>query len=249
MDAPEVLVDRRWKGCQLQEVDQGFWICGQAVHRRLAGVESWTRQGQGAMHRSTAMACRPLQESLQSLLEVWRSRCLLRSQERQALSFLYLLQADALMLRKSAPGAAVTQFTCMVDTAVYSRCGASAFQTIGSFSVIPVLQCTLLPSCLWLRERCDARGGLLLRNSMTPQHTFTAESVAQRCLLAGARRNRHFRLLWSCKGGKRAVLLPSSRFATGPGGAGAPCDVDDFGVQKLPTPALRLHAWSSQRFR
>lgn len=33
-------------------------------------------------------------------------------------------------------------------------------------------------------------------------------------------RNRHFRLLWSCKGGKRAVLLPSGRFATGPGGAG-----------------------------
>lgn len=37
------------------------------------------------------------------------------------------------------------------------------------------------------------------------------------------RRNRHFRLLWSCKGGKRAVLMPSGRYATGPGGAGQRC--------------------------
>lgn len=85
---------------------------------------------------------------------------------------------------------------------------------------------------------------------MTPSQSSvisTAETAAQRRLLAGARRNRHFRLLWSCKGGKRAVLLPSSRFATGPGGVGAPCDVDDFGVQKLPMPTARLHAQSPQR--
>ena len=34
---------------------------------------------------------------------------------------LLALQADALMLRKSMPGDAATQYTCIVDTAVYSR--------------------------------------------------------------------------------------------------------------------------------
>ena len=34
------------------------------------------------------------------------------------------LQADVLMLRKSLPGDAATQYTCIVDTAVYSRCAA-----------------------------------------------------------------------------------------------------------------------------
>lgn len=33
------------------------------------------------------------------------------------------VQADTLMLRKSLPGDATAQYTCIVDTAVYSRCG------------------------------------------------------------------------------------------------------------------------------
>ena len=35
-------------------------------------------------------------------------------------------------------------------------------------------------------------------------------------------RNRHFRLLGSCKAGKAAVLLPSGRYATAPHAQGAP---------------------------
>lgn len=63
-------------------------------------------------------------------------------------------------------------------------------------------------------------------------------------------RNRHFRVLWSSKGGKTASLAPTDRFASGPGGAGCglpaaalfrlclACDVDP--ADRLLTVRLRV---------
>lgn len=66
-------------------------------------------------------------------------------------------------------------------------------------------------------------------------------------------RNRHFRVLWSSKGGKTASLAPTDRFASGPGGAGCglpaaalfrlclACDVDP--ADRLLTVRLRVCSW------
>ncbi len=41
-----------------------------------------------------------------------------------------------------------------------------------------------------------------------------ANQLLRHLALNAAHRNRHFRMVWSCKGGKAAVLVPTRRFAT-----------------------------------
>jgi hypothetical protein len=60
----------------------------------------------------------------------------------------------------------------------------------------------------------------------------------------GSRRNRHFRMVWSCKGGKAAVLVPTRRFATQDGCGKTAADVFlDALICRVDTSDTLLQVW------
>lgn len=91
---------------------------------------------------------------------------------------------------------------CLVDTAVYSRCAGWGLPASSARHATHHLQWQLGK---WMGLELFWRSKqVVIRLRRQPPGCASC-------------RNRHFRMAWSCKGGKAAVLVPTRRFATADG--------------------------------